>query len=78
MIFFCKQYLTETGDDDPSPWKLQVTEAELLITSVEVKVHGSFASVPFSTGKSVGVYTSTAETWTIKNIITRIGIPDPS
>lgn len=56
--------LTEIRVAAPSGWKLQETDAALLITSTDVNVHGSFASVPFSTNISSGVLTSTADTWT--------------
>lgn len=56
--------LTEIRVAAPSGWKLQDTDAALLITSTDVNVHGSLASVPFSTNISSGVFTSTADTWT--------------
>lgn len=59
--------LTDNVEGAPCAWKLQVTEAVLLITSVDVNVHQSLASVPFSTVSTGGVYASTADTWAAKN-----------
>lgn len=48
--------------DEPSGMKDQVTDAWLLITWLDLKVHLSTPVVPFSTNTSPGVYTSTEAT----------------
>lgn len=56
------RFLTVIGEaTDPSARKVQDTDAPLLITSLDLKVHLRTPVVPFSTISSAGVYTSIAE-----------------
>lgn len=54
------------GVVDSSCLKVQVTDAAAVTVSVVVKEQASFRSDPSSTKYSLFTWTSTAETWTVK------------